>query len=229
MAASPDPARTKSLGKFSSALSQFLSTLHQVFPDCEKTTEFYLKFDAGKLNDSIQQDVIQKWHGHMQPYYIMCMGDCEEDWDMIMALDSPLLHGMNFYGKWKKSGLDASSKDHLKQYIRVLNKHAGIYCGSPLTQLTRHIPKGMMDAIMSCARQNVDMVRDGGGGIESMNLEEISSSIVESITEDDLDAFQQAMPQIIKDLANVTEGLEGTDADAALQALGPLTNILGGM
>ena len=129
-------------------------------------------------------------------------------------------------GKWKLSGLDDDSKGNIKGYVRVLNKHAGVYCGTPISKLTRHIPSKMLDRIMRTARDNVGAVREGAR-IEDINLEQISSDIVESMTEDDLEAFQRSIPDIIKDLASATQDLAGPGADMARDALGPLRDILG--
>ena len=81
---------------------------------------------------------------------------------------------------------------------------------------------------MKTAQDNVSSVR-GGTNIQDIDLEQISTDIVESMTDADLEAFQQSIPDIIKDLANATQNLSGPNAEMAMSALGPLRDIIGNM
>ena len=212
----------KLLKKFTNALSQLLTTLHDVFESCTNTTETWLKFEAGKTNSSIQEKVIGKWHKAMVKYYDNCLDD---DWDTVFTTAKvEIFTKLNLYAKW--NALDESSKVHLKTYILTLNRYAQRYFALEFNSLCEHIPRGMMDRIKTTAMQLAESIKKGDTSLDDIDLKSISESVLNGMDPDDLDGFASSMPDIFSSLSSVTSQFGASDeASKALNLLGPLGSL----
>jgi len=227
--------------KFSSIHHQFVSTLSDVYPECEQTRK---AADAAKdMLDApveVQEAAMQAWNGDMKKtwdgmsYYQHVHG---RNGAMFQrAEDLAFLGDLDFWTKWGDADLDDESRDSLWMYIDQLNKYARFFCMVPRNLLdkasaifTKYVDVGADGQFQFAPNFNIMQVRDelinDIGGEGAISQEELKNmvSLLKEMMGDMLGPNNEKLPEMLKMV-----GLDGVDPMMASTMLSQATQLMSG-
>lgn len=166
-------------------LEELLTVLREAFPECEKVTKAHTDFiDLVKKNQALHDFIVRKWHGDMEAYYDIIR---DRQVDKLLEAKVPLLEKLDMATKWKDPTFDSESREVLFVYLEQLNSYANIHCS---------VPGNMMSKIESTAMKVVSDIQSNTFDPASFNVQEITKSLMENLSADDLNQFAEGIPRL---------------------------------
>jgi hypothetical protein len=239
-AASLTPAEI--IAKFTAIHARFVTTLSDVYPECEATrAAAEAARDMVDAPVDVQEAAMRAWNTDMKKVW-----DGASYYQHVHARngamfqradDLAFLSTLDFWAKWCDADLDDESRDSLWIYLDQLNKYARFFC---------LVPRNLLDKASAIFTKYVDVTEDGTfafapgfdimrvrdeliadiGGEGAVSQDELKNmaSLLKEMMGDMLGPNNERLPDMLKMV-----GLGGVDAGVASTILAQATQLVGGM
>jgi len=225
-----DSLKQQTLDSFCDLLGQFADACIAVWPEDAGLREMKLGFDIAitnafseSLRQTAKEQFITEYHDGMKPFYARCNQRDPTVFTEGSQID--FMQHINMREKWLDETIDDTTRDCVWQYILQLNHFSQLYC-----TLLNRIPEQALTRIQSTAMDIAEQARSADGSIDmsSINLMQIGESVLDSMPEEELQAFTN---QLLSDPASLTSlcsnvlndqnlGGSANAVQAALQMIG---------
>jgi hypothetical protein len=184
-----------------------LDALTTVFPECGATADYNTQFGTlVKGNEDREKEVMEKYHEVVAPFYDACR---VRDESVIAEISKvSFLSDLDLLGKWSDPDFHPESKENLWAYIDELNNCASLFFG---------VPQGMMETIETKARDIAEKIKKGEMNMQDINLEQLGQSIVEGVSQEEMEGFEANLPSLVQNVQNIAgDGMPDISALAAI-------------
>lgn len=191
-----------------------LSSIQEVFPECDETQHTLQLFRALVKGDPAAEDHFVK----------KCVGLFKQNSARLKEQDSaalftvvdsiPLLKDIDLRSKWDDPDFSAESKQNLWQYLSALETYGGLYCA---------VPPGVMGRIEKMAMTMSTKLQEGTLDIASIDIAAFGEDLMSDMSPEELRDFEGSLPDVYSCVGNVASmlskqsgGGDSLDADALL-------------
>ena len=188
---------------FISLAETLLSSLSDVFPECESTARALHMFQTViKGNETFEDEFVRrcqtlfKHHAHG-----IKTRDSEALFTLMESLEQ--LRDIDLREKWEDPDFAAESRDHLWQYVAALKTYADLYTA---------VPKNVMGRIESVAGSIGEKLTSGEMDLRNMDLGQIGQTLLADMSPEELEGFEGNLPDIYESLSEVASTIGGGGA-----------------
>ena len=195
---------------FISLAETLLSSIADVFPECENTEMALHMFRTVlKGNDCIEDQFIRRCQALFKQHSTGLKNhDVETLFTLLESLDQ--LRDIDMRDKWDDPDFAPESRDHLWQYVAALKTYADLYTA---------VPKNVMGKIESVAGCIGEQLSRGELDLRSMDLGKIGQTLLADLSSEELEGFEGKLPDIYESLSEVANAIGGGCAGIDMSAL----------
>ena len=222
---------------FVQTMQEFLSSLHEVYPECIKVGAYELAFRTKiknksdeRLKEMAENFAIPKYTSVMAPWFERCARKDES----LLSEQIEFLSDLAIPAKWPQ--MDADTRNTVWDYIIQLNS----YCGGPIppevsteddilpenvfetpgmpaeiSGILQSMPTGLQLSISSTARKYSEKINNGSLTLADLDIMGLARDVYSSVDADELHEFGQTLKsgQVTVDMASMTNMMNSMGPD----------------
>jgi hypothetical protein len=195
---------------------ELLTGLHEVFPECEKVKKRLLKFHAFVRSEDRKDDqgnvilpgtikpegakvFVKDWHAQLSNHYDAFR---KRDVPSIMNSGLKVLQELDLPKKWADPDFDATSREHLFQFMDSMNANAQLYCA---------IPANMLNRIERLAQNMAEQFSSGQIDMSTMDPMTLGQQVLDGMPEDEIAHMNLNMAELTRMLTSTMGGAANMD------------------
>ena len=214
-----DPADVVSLANkpnklrqgFVSLAETLLSSISDVFPECQSTQSVLMLFQTMvKGNEAVEDRFIRRCHALFREHGMpLKERDPEGLFSVVESLE--YLKDIDLREKWEDPDFAQESRDHLWQYIGALKTYSNLYSA---------VPQNVMGKIETVAGTIGEQITRGEVDLTSMDLGSIGQGLLANMSPEELANFEGSLPEIYQSLSDAAGSLGGAAGGSGLDLQG---------
>lgn len=198
---SPDKLR---LG-FISLCESLLTSVSEVFPECEDTQDALELFRTAVKGDKRREHLFLVHCGELSKANAELINARDPEGIFRLMDGVEQLQGINIREKWRDAEFSEASREHFWQYVIALKTYAELY---------NSIPQGLLGKIEKIAGSMCHKLQEGKMDLQNLDISEIGRTLMSSISEEDAKAFEGKLPDIYGCMADVMKFMGGSPPGA---------------
>ena len=198
---SPDKLR---LG-FISLCESLLTSVSEVFPECEDTQDALELFRTAVKGDKRREHLFLVHCGELSKANAELINARDPEGIFRLMDGVEQLQGINIREKWRDAEFSEASREHFWQYVIALKTYAELY---------NSIPQGLLGKIEKIAGSMCHKLQEGKMDLQNLDISEIGRTLMSSISEEDAKAFEGKLPDIYGCMADVMKVMGGSPPGA---------------
>lgn len=198
---SPDKLR---LG-FISLCESLLTSVSEVFPECEDTQDALELFRTAVKGDKRREHLFLVHCGELSKANAELINARDPEGIFRLMDGVEQLQGINIREKWQDAEFSEASREHFWQYVIALKTYAELY---------NSIPQGLLGKIEKIAGSMCHNLQEGKMDLQNLDISEIGRTLMSSISEEDAKAFEGKLPDIYGCMADVMKFMGGSPPGA---------------
>ena len=171
--------------QFANMAQQFISALHEVFPECLGVDKYRRLFDERYVNTGeaeqkiVAEVMIRRYHQVVGPHY----GLCSNRDARVFMVHNTVLAEIELARKFKE-GLHPDTEKNIWSYVLKLNEFAQLH------NLYSGVPTGMLDNLETLAEDLASQLQ-GPQDLKNLNFQELGEKVLSMVNNNDMQEFSR--------------------------------------